>query len=94
MDTELEPVSLEIEKNAQIPESLVNRMREIGLFGLSIPKAYGALGLTTLEEIIIYEEITRTNACHRSRIGTSNGIGSMGILYDGTGAQKNNFFHL
>jgi acyl-CoA dehydrogenase len=40
---------------------------------------------------MIYEEITKTNACIRSRIGTSNGIGSMGILYDGTDAQKKKY---
>ncbi|NOX34879.1 MAG: acyl-CoA dehydrogenase [Deltaproteobacteria bacterium] len=91
VENELEPASREVEKNAEIPESLVNRMREIGLFGLSIPKEYGGVGLTTLEEVIIYEEITRTNACYRSRIGTSNGIGSMGILYDGTEEQKKKY---
>ena len=63
----------------------------MGLFGLSIPGEYGGLGLSTLQEVIIYEEITRTNACHRSRIGTSNGIGSMGILYDGTEEQKRKY---
>ena len=91
VDTELEPLSLKIEKEAKIPEFLVERMRKLGLFGLSIPKNYGGVGLSTLEEVIIYEEITRTNACHRSRIGTSNGIGSMGILYDGTENQKQHF---
>jgi len=40
---------------------------------------------------MIYEEISCTNACHRSRIGTSNGIGSMGILYDGTQEQKEKY---
>ncbi|MFH1154745.1 MAG: acyl-CoA dehydrogenase family protein [Pseudomonadota bacterium] len=91
VETELEPASLDIELNAAIPEALVDRMRTLGLFGLSIPKAYGGLGLTTLEEVTIYEELTRTNACHRSRIGTSNGIGSMGILYDGTDEQKTKY---
>lgn len=91
VETELEPVALDIEINAKIPETLVDRMRSLGLFGLSIPKEYGGLGLTTLEEVTIYEELTRTNACHRSRIGTSNGIGSMGILYDGTDEQKKQY---
>ena len=91
VETELDPISLEIEQNTKIPEAIVDRMRQLGLFGLSIPKKYGGLGLSTLQEITIYEEITRTNACHRSRIGTSNGIGSMGILYDGTEEQKTKY---
>jgi acyl-CoA dehydrogenase len=63
-------------------------MRGLGLFGLSIPGEYGGLGLSTLGEILVYEELTKTNACFRSRIGTSNSIGSMGILFDGTEDQK------
>ncbi len=91
VEHELESVSLKVEMESKIPEEIVEQMRRLGLFGLPIPKEYGGLGLTTLEEVIAYEEITRTNACFRSRIGTSNGIGSMGILYDGTEAQKQKY---
>ena len=87
----LDPISLQVETDAVIPETVVDTMRHLGLFGMSIPKKYGGLGLTTVEEILIYEEITQTNACYRSRIGTSNGIGSMGILYDGTEAQRQKY---
>ena len=66
-------------------------MRRLGLFGLAIPEKYGGLGLSTLEEILIYIELTKTNACFRSRIGTSNGIGSMGILFDGTEKQREKY---
>ena len=55
---------------------------------MSIPESYGGLGLSTLSEMMIHEALTRVNACFRSRIGTSNSIGSMGILYDGTEEQK------
>jgi acyl-CoA dehydrogenase len=44
-----------------------------------------------LDEILIYEELTKTNACFRSRIGTSNSIGSMGIVFDGTEDQKQHY---
>lgn len=91
VEKELDPIFLEIEQHTEIPDEIVERMRQLGLFGLSIPGEYGGLGLSTLQEVIIYEEITRTNACHRSRIGTSNGIGSMGILYDGTEEQKRKY---
>jgi acyl-CoA dehydrogenase len=88
---ELEPISLKVEKEGRIPDEIVNKMRAMGLFGLSIPKEYGGLGLSTLDEIMVYEELTKTNACFRSRIGTSNSIGSMGILFDGTDVQKNTY---
>jgi len=88
---DLEPVGRQVEEEGQIPEEIVQKMRELGLFGLSIPEEYGGLGLNTLGEIIVYEEITKTNASFRSRIGTSNGIGSMGILFDGTKEQKEKY---
>lgn len=91
VEEELEQAAMQVEREAEIPDNIVEQMRRLGVFGLSIPKQYGGLGLTTLEEVIIYEELTRTNACFRSRIGTSNGIGSMGILYDGTDEQKKTY---
>jgi len=91
VEEELNPISLQVEASGEIPEEIVEKMRSLGLFGLSIPQAYGGLGLTTLEEILVYEELTKTNACFRSRIGTSNSIGSMGILFDGTEDQKQTY---
>ena len=91
VEEELNPISLQVETSGEIPAVIVDKMRGLGLFGLSIPVEYGGLGLSTLGEIFVYEELTQTNACFRSRIGTSNSIGSMGILFDGTGDQKQNF---
>ncbi len=88
---ELNPISLQVESEGRIPPEIVEKMCELGFFGLSIPKKYGGLGLSTLGEIMVYEELTQTNACFRSRIGTSNSIGSMGILFDGTEDQKQNY---
>jgi acyl-CoA dehydrogenase len=88
---DLEPISQKVEEEDQIPEDIVQQMRELGLFGLAIPEEYGGLGLGTLGECLVYEELTKTNAAFRSRIGTSNGIGSMGILFDGTEEQKQRY---
>ncbi len=87
----LDPAFYAVEKANKIPEEIVDQLRALGLFGMPIPKDYGGLGLSTIEEILLYEEITKTNACYRSRIGTSNGIGSVGILYDGTEEQKQKY---
>jgi len=88
---DLEPISNKVEEEDHIPEQIVQKMRELGLFGLSIPEEYGGLGLGTFGECLVYEELSKTNACFRSRIGTSNGIGSMGILFDGTEEQKQKY---
>src|SRR5829696_5337412 len=63
-------------------------MRTLGLFGLSLPEAYGGLGLTMEEEVLVAFELARTSPAFRSLIGTNNGIGAQGIVIDGTEAQK------
>jgi acyl-CoA dehydrogenase len=88
---DLEPVSQQVEEEDFIPEELVQKMRELGLFGLSIPEEYGGLDIGTLGECLVYEELSKTNACFRTRIGTNNGIGSQGIVMDGTKDQKEKY---
>ena len=79
-----------MKKKPKYPRHMVDQFRELGLFGMSIPKQYGGLGLTTVEEMSLLEELTYTNACFRSRVGTNNSIGSMGIVFDGTDQTKKN----
>jgi len=88
---DLEPISQQVEDDDHIPDEIVAKMAELGLFGLSIPEEYGGLGIGVLGECLVYEELSKVNACFRTRIGTNNGIGSMGIYYDGTEEQKQNY---
>jgi acyl-CoA dehydrogenase len=71
-----------------IPADIVRDMKEIGLFGLTIPESYGGLGLTMEEESLVMIELCQTAPAFRSLIGTTVGIGSQGILMDGTPEQK------
>ncbi|KIX14200.1 acyl-CoA dehydrogenase family protein [Dethiosulfatarculus sandiegensis] len=88
---DLEPISRQVEDEDKIPPETVRKMRELGLFGLSIPQEYEGLGLSTWGECLVYEELSKTNACFRTRIATNNGIGSQGILLDGTEEQKQKY---
>ena len=87
----LNPSFEKVEKEARIPEEMIGKFRELGLFGMSIPKQYGGLGLTTVEEMSLLLEFTYTNACFRSKVGTNNSIGSMGVVFDGTDEQKKTY---
>ena len=71
-----------------IPADLVAEMKALGLFGLCIPEEYGGLGLTMEEEVRVAFELGRTSPAFRSMFGTNNGIGSQGIIMDGTVEQK------
>ncbi len=82
------PAEDEVEAADAVPAAIVQEMRDLGLFGLSIPESYGGLGLSMLEEARIIRELTRASVVFRSVIGTTVGIGSQGIVIDGTEEQK------
>ena len=84
----LVPNEERIAEDDAIPAEIVAEMKELGLFGLSIPEEYGGLGLTMEEEVLCAFEIGQTSPAFRSIFGTNNGIGSQGIIMDGTEAQK------
>lgn len=78
------------ETNA-IPDAIVRQMRDLGLFGLSIPEAYGGLGLTMEEEALVILEMGHTSPAFRSAFGTNVGIGSQGIVMFGREDQKHDW---
>src|ERR1700751_5210042 len=77
-----------VDETDAIPEAIVAEMKKLGLFGLSIPPEYGGIGLTMEEEVTVAFELGKTSPAFRSLFGTNNGIGSQGILFDGTAEQK------
>ncbi|HAG19449.1 MAG TPA: acyl-CoA dehydrogenase [Pseudomonas sp.] len=82
------PRENEVAETDSMPADIVEQMKEMGLFGLTIPEEFGGLGVTMEEEVNIAFELGRTSPAFRSYIGTNNGIGSIGILLDGTEEQK------
>ncbi|HEX7386594.1 MAG TPA: acyl-CoA dehydrogenase family protein [Castellaniella sp.] len=75
----------------EIPDDIVDEMKAIGLFGLTIPEQYGGLQLTMEEEVLAMIELGHTSPAFRSVIGTTVGIGSQGIVFDGTDEQKQKY---
>ena len=84
----LVPAENEVAETDQIPPAIVEEMKRLGLFGLTIPEAYGGLELTMEEEALVMIEMGKTSPAFRSIFGTTVGIGSQGILMDGTPEQK------
>jgi len=89
--SKLVPAEHILAETDEIPPALVSDMRELGLFGMCIPEQYGGLGLTMEEEVLVAFELSWTSPAFRSLIGTNNGIGSQGIIIDGTAAQKEKY---
>ena len=87
----LVPREAEVAEADRIPDDLLGEMRALGLFGLSIPEDYGGIGLGVEEEVRVAFELGRTSPAFRSAFGTNNGIGSQGIVIDGTEDQKRRY---
>jgi acyl-CoA dehydrogenase len=84
----LRPLEAQVADDDEVPDSLVAEMKEMGLFGLSIPEEYGGLGLSMSEEVRVALELGRTSPAFRSVFGTNVGIGSQGLVMAGSEEQK------
>jgi acyl-CoA dehydrogenase len=87
----LVPQEAAVGESDRIPDELIGEMRDLGLFGLSIPEDYGGIGLTVEEEVRVAFELGQTSPAFRSTFGTNTGIGSQGIVIDGTEEQKRRY---
>ena len=89
--TECMPLEAQIDQTDVIPEPLVERMRALGLFGHSIPEAYGGAGLTSEELSLINIEVSQAAATFRARFGGNTGIASEALIADGSEEQKRRY---
>ena len=86
--SECQPLEEQVDRSDEIPETLVERMRQKGLFGHSIPEAYGGAGLTTEELAWVNMEVSQVATAFRARFGGNTGIASESLVVDGTPEQK------
>ena len=93
-DDELIPAEPRLEAEDCVPEELVQRMRDLGLFGISIPEEYGGLACTQEEQVLLTMAFTRASAVYRSRFSTTIGLTSQAILDFATTEQKQQWLPL
>ena len=77
-------------KNAYIPMEIVQKMAELGVFGLTIPEEYGGMGLPKTAMCVVSEELSRAYIGVGS-LGTRSEIAAELILCGGTEEQKSRF---
>ncbi len=88
VDREVLPVAQDIHrKDILIPLELVQKLSELGVFGLTIPEEYGGLGLGKIAMCVVTEELSRGYIGVGS-LGTRAEIAAELILGGGTDAQK------
>ena len=84
----LRPLEAKVAEEDEIPDEVIDEMRQLGLFGLSIPEEFGGLGLSMEDECLVGIEFGRTSPAFRSAFGTNVGIGSQGLVMFGNEEQK------
>ena len=90
VDNEVLPIAEEHDHADSFPEAVVEQMRELGLFGVTIPEEYGGMGLDLTTYAMIVEELSR-GWISISGIVNTHFIGSYLLMKFGTEDQKREF---
>ena len=77
-----------IEAAGRIPAAVLDAAKEMGLFGLTIPEAYGGAGLSMKAACRVVEELATFDRSVAVTIGLHNGLGIRGLVQYGSEALK------
>lgn len=87
---EVRPVARRLEQEGTYPETIVAGMRELGLFGMTVPVAFGGLGIDAVSLAIVFEELSAAWMGVAGVLGTHS-IACKLIADHGTGDQKERY---
>src|SRR6266480_93625 len=90
VDEQVIPIAEEYDHEDKFPEAVVEQMKELGLFGVTIPEEYGGMGLDLTTYAMIVEELSR-GWISISGIVNTHFIGSYLLMKFGTDDQKDRF---
>lgn len=93
-ETELGPISHEIDRESRFPWEVIEKMRPLNYFGLQVPQKYGGAELDTISYAITIEELSRVCAAIGLCITVHNSVGAYPIAQFGTAEQKKRFLPL
>jgi len=91
VEKELWPVGQQVEDTDEIPKATLDKMKEVGLFGLPFSEEYGGAGVGELGYCVALEELGRANAAFSNVIGAHSSIGAMALYLDGSKELKDEF---
>lgn len=90
-ETEIAPISSEIDEKAIYPYETMEKLSKLGLMGMPFPVEYGGVGTDYLTYIMAIEEISKVDASHGVIIQTHNALCCWPIFTYGTEEQKQKF---
>ena len=90
VDREIRPVAREWEQSGRYPTEIVDAMKTMGLFGMSVPEEYGGQGFDLVSLAIVFEEISRGWMGVVGVLGTHS-VACVLLARHGTDEQKQRF---
>jgi butyryl-CoA dehydrogenase len=90
-DSEVAPLSMQIDHDGKIPPELIGKLAENGFLGSYVPEEYGGAGLDYMSYSILVEEISRNCASTGVLISAHTSLAVWPILNFGTEAQKQKY---
>ena len=87
---EVEPVAAELDREDIVPLDLIDKMKELGLFGITVPEEYGGMGLDYTTFALVFEEMSKAFMSITGAIGTHH-IMTYVLTHYGTEEQKRQF---
>jgi acyl-CoA dehydrogenase len=91
VEKELWPLTNHLEEHDEIPQAAIDKMKEMGLFGLPFSEEYGGAGLGELGYCVALEELGRANSAFSNLIGAHCSIGVMALYLDGSKELKSKY---
>ncbi len=91
VDEEIMPHIKDWDTEGHFPESIWQRLADLGLMGVCIPEAYGGSGMDYNSLAIVCEELERGDTTFRTAVSVHTGLNSLSLLQWGTEEQKQQF---
>ena len=91
VDETLIPAEREVLRTGAVPADALRRLREAGMFGITVPREYGGLGHHTFAQVLVHEELGRAHHGFLHGLVLSNGIGASALLAAGSAELKRRY---
>ncbi len=91
VESELRPIAAKIDAEERIPPEILQKMGELGFFGIPFPEEWGGAGLDTLSQALAVEEIARVCGSTALTVAAHISLGTYPIYKFGTPGQKEKY---
>jgi len=90
-ENEIKPVARELDEKEEFSYATMQKMAELGLFGVFVSEKYSGQGMDYLSYIIAVEEIARVDGSHAATVAAENSLGIGPLYYFGNEMQKKKY---